>query len=168
MLQKHTEKNSAVAPSFRKVFFKNGRDGRFWALDYNQQTHEMRNVQVDWRRADGSTLVFAAERGVRTNGLWDFYNVREQTEVAGNIFPVNRILTNEAVPEFTETPEAIKSEIQISDRLNNWQKDRAEVRFWKLSTTSTSIPTWKGVTRIGFTPNFMAGWPRRGLVWWWC
>ena len=129
LLAKHVEKQPrSPAPAFRSIQFNNSRDGRIWKLHYNQQTREMRDVFVDWRRRDGSMLVFHADRGIRTNGLWYFYNVHEQTDVAGNIFPVNRILTNElAMPEFTESPDAIRSELQISERLNNWQKSRAEV-----------------------------------------
>ena len=146
LLQRHAAKQSfAPAPAFRKLFFNNSRDGRIWALDYNQQQREMSDVHVDWRRRDGSTLVFTAERGVRTNGVWKFYNVRMHTEVAGNIFPVNRIFTNAiAMPEFTESPEAIRSELQISDRLNNWQKDRAEVPLREIINYLRFHPNMEG------------------------
>jgi len=83
---------------------------------------------VDWRMTDGSWRGFSADRGVRSNQLWVFFNVRQHTELPGSIFPVNRILTNMlAVTEFTETPEQIKSEMKISERLANWQTDKAEL-----------------------------------------
>jgi lipopolysaccharide export system permease protein len=133
LLRRRVEKKKAEAapPAFQRIPFRNDREGRFWMLDYNQATHEMRNVQVDTMLADGSRRVFAADRGVRSNGVWLFFNARQHMEVPGNVFPVNRVITNcIAMPEFTETPEQIKSEINIKGRLDSWQGDRAD---WPLT-----------------------------------
>lgn len=97
---------------FEKLFFAT-RDSR-WALDYNVFSRTMRDVHIDWEQADQSRLVFVAARGVRSNGVWVFYDVQAHTEVATNPFPINRIATNVlAMPQFTVTPEQIKNLIAI-------------------------------------------------------
>jgi lipopolysaccharide export system permease protein len=123
------EKLKYTAPRYSKLLFINQRDNRYWALDYDAVKQEMRDVHVDWRFPDGSTRIFTAARGVRTNGLWFFFDVKQQTEILGNIFPTNRIITNAmAMPEFArETPELIKSEMSMRERLSHIQTDKAEV-----------------------------------------
>lgn len=122
------EKKQSTGQQYKKLFFKNLRDRRFWALNYDVKKQEMWDVHVDWQLPDGSQLVFSADHGVRSNGVWLFFNVRQHIERPGSIFPSNRILTNVmAVPEFTETPEQIKSEMKISEHLSHWQTDKAEL-----------------------------------------
>ena len=112
-------KTNSVNQWQTKLAFQNTRDGRSWLLDYNPETREMRNVHVDWLLADGSRRVLAAVSGARSNGMWVFFDVQEHTDVPGNILPVNRRSTNVlAMPDFSETPEQIKSEIKISNRFN--------------------------------------------------
>jgi lipopolysaccharide export system permease protein len=103
----------------RDLTFHNGRDDRFWRiLAYNVETGEMREPYVAWRRPDGSRRELSAQRAIRTNGVWTFYNVRHSLPAASPDSLALWQFTNElAVAEFSETPEQIKSEIKIS-RLN--------------------------------------------------
>jgi lipopolysaccharide export system permease protein len=99
--------------------FDNARDGRTWNIGaYNLDTHEMKNPQVAWRLADGSRRTLIATNAVRANGGWVFYDVQELQEFPPqpNLdFDYVMTRTNVlAVPEFTETPEQIKSEIKVS------------------------------------------------------
>ena len=129
ILNRRTRPATAPRPRWHeKLAFENSRDERSWLLDFNPETLEMRNIHVDWRQRDGSRRVLAAERGVRTNGLWLFFNVQAHTEIPGSVFPVNRNLTNVlALPEFSETPEEIKSEIKINRQSGRGRVKRAEV-----------------------------------------
>jgi len=97
--------------------FTNSRDGRKWLIGvYNMDTAEMTKVHVDWKLSDGSSRWVIAERVARTNDAWTFYNVNEYKEAPETgALPLPSIQTNEmAFPEFTETPDEIKSEIKIS------------------------------------------------------
>ena len=121
------------ATTFQQFFFKNTRNNRIWALDFNPQTEEMRNVQVASLLPDGSRRIFAAERGIRSNDVWYFYNARQHTDLPNQDLPTNRMITNFiAMPEFTETPEDILSEIRINEQLNNWKQDRAELSLMEI------------------------------------
>jgi lipopolysaccharide export LptBFGC system permease protein LptF len=101
----------------RDLCFNNTRDGRVWRIGiYNSQTAEMTNPQVVWTLADGTIRWLAADRAVRTNDQWVFYNVTEYKEEPGtNSLPAPSFQANvQPYPEFGETPEQIKSEIKIS------------------------------------------------------
>ncbi len=105
----------------RNFGFTNSRDGRVWRIGvYDLDTSVMINPQVVWRQPDGSRLWLYAERAVRTNGLWVFIKAREYREgpQAGALLtPLSR--TNALpLPEFSETPEQIRSEVKISSRLS--------------------------------------------------
>jgi lipopolysaccharide export system permease protein len=103
----------------RDLCFNNARDGRVWRIGvYDVQKAEMTNPQVVWTLPDGTVRWLSADRADYTNGQWVFYNVAEYKEAAQtNSFPVPSFETNVTVlayPEFTETPEQIKSEVRLS------------------------------------------------------
>jgi lipopolysaccharide export system permease protein len=104
----------------RDLCFNNARDGHIWHIGvYNTITAEMTNPQVTWTLPDGSVRWVHATRGVRTNGAWVFYEVIEYKEVPEtNSFPTPSLRTNIlAYPDFTETPEQIKSQIKLADSI---------------------------------------------------
>jgi len=104
----------------RDLGFSNARDGRTWFVGvYHLQTAEMLNLQINWTLADGSRRRLYADRAARTNDVWTLFNVREFREAAGtNAQPVPGLQAAVlAMPELTETPEEIESEIKISRRL---------------------------------------------------
>jgi lipopolysaccharide export LptBFGC system permease protein LptF len=71
------------------------------------------------RRPDGSRRWLKADRAVRTNGVWTFFNAREYDEFESNVPPALVLKTNVlAAPQFSETPDEIRSELKISAMLN--------------------------------------------------
>lgn len=97
--------------------FTNSRDGRRWLIGiYNTDTAEMTKVNVNWKLRDGSSRWLIADRAVRESDAWTFYNLSEYNEApeTGSL-PLPSLQTNVmTLPEFTETPDEIKSEIKIS------------------------------------------------------
>ena len=104
---------------YRILGFDNTRDGRKWVIDvYNSETGEMIGPKVYPLVPDSSKpWELRAERARRIKGVWTFYNVHVFKQAADtNAPPVPALQTNVlAVPEFSETPEEISSEIKISE-----------------------------------------------------
>ena len=102
---------------YSQLNFRNARDGRIWNIGaYNIDTHEMKNPQVAWQLPDGSRRSLIATNASRDNGCWTFYDAQQFTYLAGD-FANNPSPTRTnvlAVPEFSETPDQIKSEIKVS------------------------------------------------------
>jgi len=96
--------------------FRNDRNDRFWRIRaFNVETGEMREPYVEWTLANGGRRQLLAERGWRTNGVWTFANVRHFfPDSTPDSPPLQQQLPELAVPEFSETPEQIQSEIKIS------------------------------------------------------
>jgi lipopolysaccharide export system permease protein len=111
----------------RNLAFANAPQGRFWRVAmYNQRTGQMIQPHVDWRLRDGSNREIFADRGVYTNNVWVFFNVREVRRGPGSQshgMPIPA--TNEVrFPEFTETPAEIRSEIKIGESFSYQSKTR--------------------------------------------
>ena len=136
ILNRRQEKAPAAGArdQLRNFGFKNEREGRTWQIGaYDLRTCEMANPKVDWRRPDGSHRELIAKRGARTNGVWTFYDLWE------NVYaPVTGALTNRnplavlALPEFSETPDQIESEIKISARLSRGGGRKADIPLLEL------------------------------------
>jgi lipopolysaccharide export system permease protein len=95
--------------------------GRVWNTPvYNVQTHQMSQPQVAWPTNGGSYLKLTAETAVWTNHVWLFTG--DVTETLNNI----RILKTNALamPEFTETPRDILSEIKVNAYRSTTTKTR--------------------------------------------
>lgn len=116
-----SQEKSADHDVVRDLGFSNARDGRTWYVgDYNLRTSVMLNLQINWALPDGSRRRLYADRAVRTNGVWTLFKVREFRETPGtNAQPVPGLQASVLeMPELTETPEEIESEIKISRRLS--------------------------------------------------
>lgn len=122
----------------RNLAFVNSRDQRDWNIArYNLQTYEMENPQITSVLPNGGIRQIFAERGVWTNGMWVFYNVSQFFRHPKQNLPEERMITNYlAAPEFTETPDLLKSEIKMS-RLNTMRRrgqvsiqQILEYRYW--------------------------------------
>ena len=102
-----------------KLKFNNDRDARIWDIgEYHLLTGDMKKPVVDWLLPDGTRRLIVAERGAWTNRVWTFYNVAQMIYRTPNDTPPS-LRTNElAFPEFSETPEQIKSEIKITGTSN--------------------------------------------------
>ena len=114
----------------RNLGFTNARDNRAWHIDaYDIQTGEMTGPQVDYTLRDGSRRWLFAARAVRTNETWVFFDVSEYNDdprVNSLLVPSRR--TNVlAMLRFTETPEQIRSEINISSRLSLRSARKADI-----------------------------------------
>ena len=101
---------------FRNFGFTNARGHRAWFIgEYRIKTREMLRPQVHGISPDGSLYRLYADRAVRTNGVWTFFNVAEYSQASANAQLMPSLQTNElAMPEFDETPRQILSEIKIS------------------------------------------------------
>ena len=100
---------------FRNVTF-DARGHRRWLIgEYRVATAEMFRPQVSWYAPDGSIQLLRADRAIRTNGVWTFYNAAEYSQANDTAPLVPSLLTNVlAMPDFDETPRQIRSEIKIS------------------------------------------------------
>jgi LPS export ABC transporter permease LptG len=98
--------------------FNNSRDGRLWQIGvYDTKTGEMTRPVVVQKERDGSAVTLRADRAVRTNGVWTFFgHVQRYRDVTQNNSLPTRLPETQALvqPDFSETPEQIKSEIRIS------------------------------------------------------
>jgi lipopolysaccharide export system permease protein len=116
---------------YRNHCFDNTRDGRRWRIGvYNSRTGEMIEPLVyPSERAGSKRWELRAERARRIDGVWTFYNAQAFKEAAdANSPPVPSLRTNVlAVPEFTETPEEINSEIKILDTMTLRSAKKADV-----------------------------------------
>lgn len=106
--------------------FTNTREGRSWHIAaYYKETGTMIQPAVDWQLRDGSVRSIFAERGIYTNGVWTFFQVREIRRAperdAVNVKSQTNVMT---FPEFSETPDVINSEISISERFGNEGRTR--------------------------------------------
>jgi len=123
-LRKRHQAPSLNAPGrneHRNVCFDNTRDGRRWRIGvYNSETGEMFDVGVyPIERGSAKLWELRADRARRMNGVWTLYNVRAFREAADpNDAPVPVPGTSElAMPEFSEMPEEINSELKIQDNM---------------------------------------------------
>jgi lipopolysaccharide export system permease protein len=93
-----------------------GGKGRAWqAAVYNTETHEMSLPLVSWSSTNSEMMMLSATEAVWTNGAWLFTGHVVETLRAGS--DVTRVLatTNDvAMPEFTETPVEIQSDIKVN------------------------------------------------------
>ncbi|NOS68734.1 MAG: YjgP/YjgQ family permease [Verrucomicrobia bacterium] len=97
--------------------FRNTRDGRRWQIaSFNVKTAAMLGPKVDWVEAQGSRRWIFAERAMPTNGGWAFFVASEFVETNSTYVP--GLQTNLLFKPFSETPDEIRSEIKISQRLS--------------------------------------------------
>jgi len=109
------ERKASPGKRFQNVSFRNEPANRYWHLkSVNITTSEMLNPQVEWELEDGSRRHIFAERAIWTNQAWTFFNVQEvwHSSVPGSIPP--KSYTELTIPELTETPAQIKSEIKVN------------------------------------------------------
>ena len=115
--QKHAGESGALDRRWQsKISFRNARDRRIWNIErFNLETFEMANPQVEWVLPDGTSKRLMARSAVRTNGVWVFHDLQQITYLPDTDLDPLDLRTNIAVmPEFTETPDQIKSEIKLS------------------------------------------------------
>ena len=101
---------------FYNFGFSNAREHRSWFIsEYRVHPAEMLKLQVNSALPDGSLRRMYADRAIRTNGGWTFFNVAEYSQADAGAQLVPSFQTNRlAMPEFDETPRQIQSEYKIS------------------------------------------------------
>jgi len=116
ILTRHVQKPGDAEMQSQFHGFANARAHRVWQFDeYRVRTTEIIGPNVSWTLPKGSWRQLHADRAIRTNGVWTFFNVKEfeQANAAAQFLPL--LQTNVlAMPEFDETPAEIQSEIKIS------------------------------------------------------
>ncbi len=114
-----------------KVGFTNSRWKRTWYVEaFDRQTGMLVRPHVRWTLATGNLYELNAERAVRTNDVWMFLNVHElEYPAVPGAIPMPEYKPVRLMPEFTETPEQIESEIKISqmDTLKEIRKSQLSV-----------------------------------------
>ena len=114
----------------RNLGFNNAADRRTWQIGvYNLRTAEMLAPQIIWTLPDGSQRWLKADRAIRTNGAWTFFNAREyRADPQTNSSLIPSLQTNVlARPQFTETPDEIRSEIRIASHISLGGARQADV-----------------------------------------
>jgi lipopolysaccharide export system permease protein len=133
ILKRHQapDPNAPARNDYPNLYFDNTRDGRRWRIDvYNLETGDMIGVGVyPIERDQSKPWELRAERARRIDGVWTFYNVQTFKETADtNAAPVPSLRTNVlVVPEFSETPEEISSEVKIRDSMTLLAAKKADV-----------------------------------------
>jgi lipopolysaccharide export system permease protein len=102
--------------------FKNGHDHRIWSIDsYNSRARSMLGPKVTTLLPDTTSWWLIAARAERSNDVWLFFDVeRYEVPAPHDAEPKLTLKTNVlAMPEFSETPERINSELRINRRLSS-------------------------------------------------
>lgn len=110
----------------RDFGFSNDREGRSWLIEiYDVSKAEMLNPQVISTLPDGSQLWLKAARAVYGERGWIFHDAVEyRMDPRISLSPVPTLRTNVlARPQFTETPDEIRSEIKIAARLGGRSRE---------------------------------------------
>jgi len=123
--------------------FHNERDRRVWNIGaFNRETGEMVSAHFEWTRPDGSRRVLAAERARHAEGVWRFESVKELHYAAGASLPDYRGETDRLdLPELTETPELIDSEIKFSELSNTMAAKRPRLSLREVLNYRRLHPT---------------------------
>ncbi|HEY1717062.1 MAG TPA: LptF/LptG family permease [Verrucomicrobiae bacterium] len=114
---------------FQNFGFTNTRAHRAWFIgEYRVNSAEMLKPQVNWNLPDGSSRRLYADRAIRTNGVWIFFDVTEYSQADAKSPLIPSLQTNElAMPEFDETPAQIRSEIKIGGYLGLEASRKADI-----------------------------------------
>jgi lipopolysaccharide export system permease protein len=117
-----TERGEWIKP----LTYRNGRGGRiWWAQAFHRSSGRMFKVRVDWQLPDGATRKLIAEQAWPTNGSWAFHEVQELVQEADpSAIPLMRRTNLLVVAEFNETPENIRSDLQIAGALRQYRSAR--------------------------------------------
>lgn len=110
-----------------------GGEGRKWHIaSYDTKTFEMTAPQAQWPSTNGTRLWLSADKAVWTNGMWVFSGkVRELLEANGQLRPI--VVTNLlAMPEFSESPSEIQSEIAVSEQWRVASTRRADIPLYEV------------------------------------
>lgn len=90
-----------------------GRTNVVGPFNFHRVTEQMSRVWVEWHAPGGGRTKFFAEQGVYSNGCWHFFEVKGSLfrlgEQVPSLFHTNYLV----LPELTDSPRRIRSEIKI-------------------------------------------------------
>ena len=114
-----TEVSSRYQVWVPRVVFVSGHESHNWFIEaFHKERFFMQGVHVDTVEPDGSRVKLTAERGWWETNTWVFTNVHLGDFAPGGAETGSRRYSILAVPELTETPEQILSEIKMK-RITN-------------------------------------------------
>jgi lipopolysaccharide export system permease protein len=129
ILNRHVQKPDDAKMQKAPLTFRNDRERRTWIFSgFRFKTAEMIRPKIFWTLSNGSLRRLYADRAIRTNGVWTFFDAAEysQTDPSAPLLP--SFQTNAlAMPEFDETPAEIQSEIKISTYENLRRTRKADI-----------------------------------------
>lgn len=144
VLSRHTDAAAALDDSrwVRDLVFQNERAGRQWIIGlYDRQTGTMYAPSIVWNDPEGGGRRLVAWQAVHTNGVWTFYTVRQLAGISGSVMNTNRL----TVPELTETPEQIDSEIAFNASRNEDASRRAQLSLRQILNYRRLHPHLEGL-----------------------
>jgi lipopolysaccharide export system permease protein len=114
LLERHQPAGTLPSDWMRNLTFHNERGGRYWHVQaYHRKTCELQRPRISWLLPGGARREISAERGGRLNDEWVFFNVQELFYPAPGQIPVLSQTNELRLPEFTETPAQIESEVRV-------------------------------------------------------
>lgn len=114
----------------RNVGFTNNRERRRWQIgSYDLRRNTMANVQVAYPLGDGTLAWLFADAGYFESGSWVFEGVKILQQIAPNDATLyTAVETNRlSRPDFTESPEAIRSELKLSGSIGLRRVKEADI-----------------------------------------
>lgn len=130
LVMRHKEQQVPPAERYevKKPIFVNsaadGEDRKWTPAAYNTKTHVMTLPDVVWTPTNGGpSLELSASTAIWTNRAWRFYGNVIENRINSDGTTSRILVTNELVmPEFTETPGQMQSEININGHFNHINK----------------------------------------------
>lgn len=118
LLNRHVKTDSRPKSAHGTKNAYNARERRNWQFtEFQEPNNLLVSPTVTWTQPDGSYHLLEANRAMRTNGVWTFFEVTNQCKVPGPgrewvKLPSPEVL---AMPEFDETPERLRLLLKFAD-----------------------------------------------------
>jgi lipopolysaccharide export system permease protein len=141
----------------RNLGFTNSRERRRWQIgSYDLEKNTMSKVQVAYPMGDGTLAWLFAESGRYGDGNWAFEGVKILQQIAPNDSTLyTAIETNQLVRrDFTEPPEAIRSELKISGSIGLRPVKEADIPLQALWDYLRFHPDLSGQNHAWFYTKF--------------
>jgi lipopolysaccharide export system permease protein len=114
LLDRHQPAGALSPDWLRNLNFHNESAGRSWHVQaYNRKTCELVQPLITWNLPNGVKREISAARGGRVGEEWVFYEALETRYPAPGELPVMSRTNELRLPEFTETPKQIESDVRI-------------------------------------------------------
>ena len=147
----------AATKQARNVGFTNNRERRRWQIGmYDLERTTMTNVQVAYPLGDGTLAWLFADGGRYENGSWTFEGVKILQQISPNDATLyTAVETNRLTrPDFTESPEAIRSELKLSGSIGLRRVKEADIPLQALWDYLRFHPNLTGQNHAWFYTKF--------------